>query len=276
MLDPADIEAIVRAIAAVTLPVAVATLLIGMTYSLLVGLKLVAPKAKKLILAELKDPESETSKQRQREQAAILKEFDAAVSSKLDEAAKKYDELLAALEPLLATEEVKDEKGQTVEVNALLIRVDQLIELANFVREAMIVDVEAEDGTKQKGLLAPNLPHLMDKAILKAQQRQQAAHARGDTTKDIEAAMQDAEWVSDNPEQAEALAAAHSGIEAMAPMFNWDEKKVARLHKQANDLARQGGNVKAFIDRLQGGRLLGGGVTAGGGQSGGGGRKIGT
>lgn len=265
MLDPADIEAIVRAIAAVTLPVAVATLLIGMTYSLLVGLKLVAPKAKKLILAELKDPESETSKQRQREQAAILKEFDAAVAAKLDEAAKKYDELLAALEPLLATEEVKDAKGQTIEVNSLLIRLDQLIELANFVREAAIVQVTNEDGSPGQGLLGPNLPHLLDVAVKKAEDRRMAGRARGDggggAPTALEGAMDDFEWAAANPDQAAALAAAHTGIDGLAPVFNWDDKKVKQLHAQAIKAAKMGEDLKAFLARLNamGGKFGGGG-----------------
>jgi PHP family Zn ribbon phosphoesterase len=131
----------------------------------------------------------------------------------------------------------------------------------------MMVPMKDQDGNPVEVPLGQAVQPIVRQEISNARK---AGRARGDggggETTAIESAMQDAEWAAENPTQAEALAVAHSSINGLAPVFNWDGKKTKQLHQQVIDLAKQGEDLMAFIQRLQGGRLLG--APGGGGQSG--------
>ena len=78
----------------------------------------------------------------------------------------------------------------------------------------------------------------------------------------LENALNDAEWAVTNPDQAQALAVAHSTIDNLVPVFNWSPARVKHLHEQAN--AAKGSveglqRLMAMLDKFQGG-----GVTRGG------------
>lgn len=262
-LTPADAQAIAWALAAILLPVNIVTLVWAMLWSFLMASKVAPPRFLKLYRKELNNPESEGAK-------AAKQNADQVADGILARVREEFRPLLgleARLAPLLMEVEVEVD-GKKVKHPQLIVALDELIEIANFVREAAIVDVVDADGKPAKGLLGPNLPHLMDNAAKKMADREKMKRVRGEDTSLIEEAMGDAEWAAENPEQAEALAAAHGGIESLAPVFNWDEKKKKQLHKQAVDAARAGENLKAWIDRLnRGGTALsqGGGSRGRGG-----------
>lgn len=240
-LDPSDAVTIAQALAQILLPVNAFTLGLAMFWSFVMAAKVAAPKAVKLWRKEAKDPESELNKMRAAELQAVADKFGA----------------------------MMDEKIKSIKFPEAPESLDKLVKGYN---ETLVPLMQALDSQ----LSDAHLTELMGNVLSK---HRAAAKARGDgdlgTQSDLEKAAENAAWAGANPDQAQALAAAHSGIDGLAPVFNWDEAKVAKLHKQANEMAAAGGNVKAFVDKLQGGSLLGG-SGGGGGQSGGGARRIGT
>ena len=125
-----------------------------------------------------------------------------------------------------------------------------------------------------QSLTPEKLRALMDAAIA---DHYKAGKARGDggggAPPALEAALDDVGWAVEHPEQAQALAIAHSSIDSAAAVFNWDEKKVKKLHGQANDAKDSLDQVRGLIERLQklqasmqghGGQSAGGGGRSGG------------
>lgn len=264
-LDPGDIDALVRAIASVTLPAAAATLLIGMTYSLIVGLKLVAPKAKKLIMKEINDPEGPLAAARENERRIFLEDARKMVREEIAALPKPpalpdYAGQLRAMHGQLNAritnelkplkEKIEGLKMPEIPEFALPENIQQLPAAYNGLAKTVVESVGVLNELSKR-VTDEHLLNLMKKAI---SDMHAAGKARGDggggSVTALEDAANDIVWAAENPEQAEALAVAHESINALAPVFNWNEKKIKQLHEQANSIPKRGGNLKAFTDRL--------------------------
>jgi len=75
-LDPSDIEAIGRAVAAAYGPWALAGVLLAIVAGVVIALKITAPEARRLTIAEIKDPNGELAKIRAAERAEMLAAMD--------------------------------------------------------------------------------------------------------------------------------------------------------------------------------------------------------
>ena len=113
--------------------------------------------------------------------------------------------------------------------------------------------------------VTPLVNNLAPEALLPMMSQAIAANYRGGKMRGdggggaptaLENAIDDAEWAMSNPDQAQALAVAHTMIDNLIPVFNWTPARVKQLHEQAN--AAKGSveglqRLMAMLERMNGG-----------------------
>lgn len=203
-LDPGDITKIGEAVAAAYGPYALAGVLLAIFAGVVIALKITAPEARRLTIAEMKDPEGEVAKMRAEERSELLSELRDEVDAldaittlrvadletrfigKIDGLPKpdiksvedRLTETKNALAPLLQTVDLKNEAGETLKANAVLYTLDQVINLANALVASMFVEIEIE-GEKKKVNVLQNIELFIERGIDSYQTSEEARGMAG-------------------------------------------------------------------------------------------------
>lgn len=267
-LDPSEIEAIARAVAAYAAIGTGMGLLAAVICGILIALKITVPVGAKMVETRMLDPKGAVQTARKAELEAFKKGV-GIDAMKEDLAAFRRD-----LAPLLQTVDAEDENGKPIKALGLIVQINELVDLADAVRGALLVQGKDKEGNAVTVPIGDALPQLFANAETNLKNARAAGHARGDGGGGSETAIErfagDVEWAVDNPEQAQVLAIAHQTIDSLGPMFNKSPAQIKQLHQQANDAKGTVEGLKTLMDKLNALQARSGGGQAGGATRGGG------